>query len=118
VLRLRGSSRVDWKSDHLCDISAAREGVRRWGQDGRAGGQGSRARGGVPPGPGRSSRGGEGAAPGASTAAREGAEGRARGAAGDPHRLHTIQILHITTPHRQHPNKKTSLSHRTAESST
>jgi hypothetical protein len=35
-----------------------------------------------------------------------------------PHHLHTIQILHITTPHRLHPNKKTSPSHLTVESST
>jgi hypothetical protein len=34
------------------------------------------------------------------------------------HRLRTTQILHVTTPHRQHPNKKTSLSHHIAESST
>jgi hypothetical protein len=34
------------------------------------------------------------------------------------HRLRTTQILHTTTTHRKHPNKKTSLSHHIAESST
>jgi hypothetical protein len=34
------------------------------------------------------------------------------------HRLRTNQILHTTTIHRKHPNKKTSLSHHIAESST
>jgi hypothetical protein len=34
------------------------------------------------------------------------------------HRLRITQILHVTTPHRKHPNKKTSPSHDTAESST
>jgi hypothetical protein len=34
------------------------------------------------------------------------------------HRLHTTQILHVTTPQCQHPNKKTLPSHHTAESST
>jgi hypothetical protein len=34
------------------------------------------------------------------------------------HRLRTTQILHVTTPHCQHPNKKTLPSHHTAESST
>jgi hypothetical protein len=34
------------------------------------------------------------------------------------HRLRITQILRTTTTHRKHPNKKTSLSHHIAESST
>jgi hypothetical protein len=34
------------------------------------------------------------------------------------HRLYTTQILHTSTTHHKHPNKKTSLSHHIAESST
>jgi hypothetical protein len=34
------------------------------------------------------------------------------------HRLRITQILHTTTTHRKHPNKKTSLIHHIMESST